>query len=96
MKHNRKELEHIIFRFQGFWPSPQYSTEELLKMLDYTDVIEKPNPVDDKRKYLMSFIEKYNDQLALPCDGICANHPDVIVIDCYNKMRSEHGDNEES
>ena len=84
----KPELMGIVWKQMQIRVSPSAGISELHALLQYKiDKEDLPyNLVNDMRDEIISFIEKYRNQLSLPCHGDCYQHTDSVVTFCYRQL----------
>jgi len=82
-KLNSRELRELCWEKVKQRPIAGLSIKEAEVILSIKDESVRENPVNNMRDTMIEFIEKNQFKLAVYCDGNCYNHPDEIVIGCY-------------
>jgi septum formation topological specificity factor MinE len=92
---NELKLLTLPELFQRCWDllrvraHPGSTKQELIQLLLSDDPTPNahPNPVNQMREEIIAYINTDPNQLSLYCNGRCYEHPDLIVVSCYQKLR---------
>ena len=83
------ELRHLCWKQLGVRVNHTVSRKDLMSLLALKTLTTPHNPVNIMRDKIMAYIRANKNRLSLPCDGICYNHTDGVVLACWDLFSKE-------